>query len=299
MNVTCRVIEDLLPLYTEQMTSPDSQALVEEHLDTCAACQALYSRLKEPLASIDSNESLPLSSVKSRLQKERTTILWLGVFVVALLALRLFAWLNLPQYLPYREDLFELYQTNSGEIYASLDPSLTAVSTWETIDPDYGTRGLVIEAWTSRWDRLLGRHSQPHQIILSTPDKDYDFFEYANYSGDGQSPVYTLSPRGNTPRIGKAILPRLALNYYLSLAMMISGVSLVLWRILRKKSYAWLLRSIFFLSLSYLIGHLLIKGFGGASYHIVRDLIFIGLAGLLSFGVLSFGYRYLQLKDNI
>ena len=39
MKVTCKVIQDLLPLYHDGVASPDTAALVEEHLQTCEACQ--------------------------------------------------------------------------------------------------------------------------------------------------------------------------------------------------------------------------------------------------------------------
>ena len=42
MKVTCKVIQDLLPLYVDGVCSPDTAALVEEHLKDCASCQEAY-----------------------------------------------------------------------------------------------------------------------------------------------------------------------------------------------------------------------------------------------------------------
>ena len=39
MKVSCDVIQDLLPLYTDQAASADTVALVEEHLASCPACR--------------------------------------------------------------------------------------------------------------------------------------------------------------------------------------------------------------------------------------------------------------------
>lgn len=299
MKVSCQIIEDLLPLYSEKMVSPDSWALVDEHLETCPACQKLYHQMIQSMSELPPNDPLPLKGIRSRLHREKSTILWLSGLVVALLALSFFSWLSLPQYLPYYDDMIKLHQTGSGEIYATLDPSLSSFSTWQTSDPDLGTTGLVLEAWTSRWDNYLGRTAQPHTILLSSPEKPYDFFEYVNNSGDDHAPIITLSPRGNYPKRGQLVLPRLALNYYLFIAAMMGGLGLVLWFLLRKKAYAWIPRSLFFLGLSYSIGHFIIKGFSGPSYHLLRDFSFISLAGLMAFGVLSFSYRYLQLKNEL
>lgn len=35
MKITCNIIDDLLPLYVDDMVSEDSRKLVEEHLKEC------------------------------------------------------------------------------------------------------------------------------------------------------------------------------------------------------------------------------------------------------------------------
>lgn len=40
MKHNCEIVRDLLPLYAEQIASPASTALVEEHLAECPACRA-------------------------------------------------------------------------------------------------------------------------------------------------------------------------------------------------------------------------------------------------------------------
>ena len=50
-DISCEVIRDLLPLYVDDVLSPDSRALVEEHLGTCADCADQYHLLKEPVSS--------------------------------------------------------------------------------------------------------------------------------------------------------------------------------------------------------------------------------------------------------
>lgn len=52
MKVTCDVIRDLLPVYHDEVCSPDSRAMVEEHLAGCDACRA-------ELMAMDADISLP------------------------------------------------------------------------------------------------------------------------------------------------------------------------------------------------------------------------------------------------
>lgn len=39
MKTNCSIIQDLLPLYKEEIVSPETKTLVEEHLQTCRSCQ--------------------------------------------------------------------------------------------------------------------------------------------------------------------------------------------------------------------------------------------------------------------
>ena len=41
MKLNCKVIEDLLPLYLDEVCSEESRQLVEEHLADCEACRKL------------------------------------------------------------------------------------------------------------------------------------------------------------------------------------------------------------------------------------------------------------------
>ena len=45
MNMNCRIADDLLPLYVDGVCSPDSRALLEEHLRTCPACREKLKRM--------------------------------------------------------------------------------------------------------------------------------------------------------------------------------------------------------------------------------------------------------------
>ena len=60
MKVSCDVIRDLLPLYTDQAASADTVALVEEHLASCPACREELGRLGTALAAGDVEVSLEL-----------------------------------------------------------------------------------------------------------------------------------------------------------------------------------------------------------------------------------------------
>lgn len=37
--LTCKIVGNLLPLYVDDLTSPETNQYVEAHLTTCGACQ--------------------------------------------------------------------------------------------------------------------------------------------------------------------------------------------------------------------------------------------------------------------
>jgi len=49
MNLPCKVIEDMLPMYYDKVCSEDSGALVEEHLRTCPRCRQMLSDLRNDI----------------------------------------------------------------------------------------------------------------------------------------------------------------------------------------------------------------------------------------------------------
>ena len=50
MNLSCIVIEDLLPAYCDGTCTADSRAAVEEHLADCPRCRRFYTGIPRPFA---------------------------------------------------------------------------------------------------------------------------------------------------------------------------------------------------------------------------------------------------------
>ena len=47
MNNECKVIQDLLPNYIENLTSEESNEIIKKHLKECEKCQKIYESMKE------------------------------------------------------------------------------------------------------------------------------------------------------------------------------------------------------------------------------------------------------------
>lgn len=90
MTIKCKVIEDLLPLYVDGLTSNESNQMVEEHLNTCHECREKQLALQKELVSDSSLWKEPNSSedqvqrIVLRIRKRMMTLLS-GTFLIAIL----------------------------------------------------------------------------------------------------------------------------------------------------------------------------------------------------------------------
>lgn len=66
MNIDCRVIGDLLPLYADESCSDASRALVDDHLKTCPRCRETLARMKASSFSPPRKSSTRLPSPTMR-----------------------------------------------------------------------------------------------------------------------------------------------------------------------------------------------------------------------------------------
>ncbi len=87
----CGIIQDLLPLYIDDAVSPESRALVEEHLATCADCERAYYALRKGAPKLGAH--LPEGAAPSedarfltRLKHRVGSIIGMGLVLLVLTA---------------------------------------------------------------------------------------------------------------------------------------------------------------------------------------------------------------------
>ena len=102
MNKDCSIVQDLLPLYAEDMLREGTKEYVDGHLAQCEACRAELAALKADVTPAPVNAQ-PLRALKKQLQRKKLTAVLLAVTLALTLAAAGFAYLTAPQYLPYSE----------------------------------------------------------------------------------------------------------------------------------------------------------------------------------------------------
>ena len=81
----CEIIQDLLPLYYDDVCTPASKDLVQRHLEHCAACRALYEELGD--RSVDRVIETESRQVLERHARKERTAAWKAGLIISVLLL--------------------------------------------------------------------------------------------------------------------------------------------------------------------------------------------------------------------
>ena len=329
MDKTCSIVQDLLPLYEEDMLREETKKFVDGHLAQCAACRAELDALKADVKPAPVSAQ-PLRDLKRQLRRKKLTAVLLAVALALTLATAGFAYLTAPQYLPYDET--EWMITRSPRALADgsiMSDGLTDLSGIESIsvnlltpvsgtkvtstqDPDSGKTVYFITAWRTPLDTWCGTfdvsdtgdHAQREaNALLNALGETESARTLFTLDAANCAAVYYSQNNGQDDVLlcgsadgGVISLPRLALGYYvlLSFVLLITfGISFFL---CRRKKIGKVLGHLALLPACYLLGHLLVKGFATTSYQMQRDFSLIVFAAVLIYSAVLLALSLLRQK---
>ena len=329
MSKDCSIVQDLLPLYAEDMLREETKEFVNRHLSQCAACRAELDALRADVKP-QPVSAQPLRELKKRLRRKKLTAVLLAVALALTLATAGFAYLTAPQYLPYDET--EWMITRSPRALADgsiMSDGLTDLSGIESIsvnlltpvsgtkvtstqDPDSGKTVYFITAWRTPLDTWCGTfdvsdtgdHAQREANALldalgeTESARTLFTLDATNctaiyYSpNNGQDDVLLCGSRDG----GVISLSRLALGYYALLSLTLFITLGIAFFICRRKKAGKMLGYLALIPASYLAGHLLVKGFTTTSYQMQRDFSLIVFAAVLIYSAVLLALRLLRQK---
>ncbi|NLD16608.1 MAG: zf-HC2 domain-containing protein [Tissierellia bacterium] len=276
MENKCKIIEDLLPLYVEDMLTTESRKFVEENIKDCPECKSELQNLKSNVDIEESLETKPLEFLDEEIKKDKKLNNWaIGLSLLSLFIV-LISFLTSPLYLPYSKDLIEL-KSDSEKHVINFSEKVTGYKT-QTMDENE----VWIEAWRTPLDTIIPPRG-PLYLEIERPAK-------LLYSQNNGKVAIALREGRNGVEFKGLSLPRLAQNYYLMFAM-ITGVilSLVVF-ILKPKIFTKYM--ILGLPLSYILAHIGIFLPRGSmlTYDLFRDFKFmIVLSAVIYLLILTFG----------
>lgn len=303
MRNECNIIRDVLPLYAENIASPDTAEFVQEHLKTCAECQKEYERIKEPEVIQSQRGAIPLINLKRKMRaKKIQTVVFTAILVIAVLV-SAFAFMSAPEYFPYSADLLSITENPDKSITITFDEKVTDYNCNFYLDPAGETEPVEkrryyyhIEAWTSLWDRWFSNRGVQSAAIQ--PEEDLPFTVY--YVSNNNEEDVCLYGQPLTEKGGVITLPRLTLGYYLMLALACFGGLLIVWFVFRRRENIkiWVERIMLY-PVSYAAGHFAVSGLKSTSYSMQRDFLLIIFLSVLIYCGLLLAHNIYQLRREV
>lgn len=169
MNLSCEVIQDLLPLYHDDVCSEESRKIVEQHIATCAACKDVLHGLKEEMAPDKVDAVGPLDAIGKAWKRSTRKALMKGAVIVSLIFVLLVgAFWGLTQWhgVPVESEnlrVTQVSQVDDGVIYCEL-------GLWDDAD------GFGYFEYTLTEDGKL--YLTPLRSILTKADRWNDVYFY-------------------------------------------------------------------------------------------------------------------------
>ena len=116
-DIKCTVIQDLLPLYVDEVVSDDTKSLVNKHLLTCENCKNEYEQMKGTLYVPIENKGTLFSQLKKRWNRKKWLLIFGSVLTTTLIGFVLFSFIfHYAKPIPYTAELFELEETADGTL---------------------------------------------------------------------------------------------------------------------------------------------------------------------------------------
>ena len=277
MKLTCNVIRDLLPLYVENIASDDTRALVEEHINLCTDCKKQLEEMRMPNELPPDTDATLLKKLKRKLSMKKIQTVILSVMIVLVVVITALAYLTAPNYLPYSDNIISLKENSDGTIIATFNDKVSGYSIDHSLPKNGSGYVYRITVWNNLWDQYIIKNNT-RSTVLNPNGENITSVYY--YTTDGSEDVLIygedLYASGGT-----TTLPRLVLAYYVLLAVTLTVICAVILLIFRKnEKIRNIVEKVLLFLLSYLVGHLCIKGFITTSYSAERDFFAILLVML-------------------
>lgn len=266
MKITCNVIQDIMPLYLENIVSEDTRNLVEEHTAACEGCRKNLSDIRTSTPAGPDIDVLPIKKLKVLLIKKKVqTITWSAILVL-IIAVILIANLVAPRYYPASDHVISLNETVNGTVYVTLDDKVSGYGVSTSLSDDKTGYAYHIAAWDSVWDRKIMKNKLQN-VVLNPNGEKVSAVYYYETNGSGEVLLY-----GEAQNPSGIIIKQPKLGLYLICALASAIGCLVLLIIFKKNKKVFeKIIAIFLLSVSYLLSHLLCKGFSVTGYFAAKD----------------------------
>jgi hypothetical protein len=117
--IKCTIIQDLLPLYVDDVVGEDTKELVGQHLQSCQECQKEYQQMTQTLYVPIENKVTLFEKVNKKWNRKKIILIGGSIFTTLLLCLAVFLYVfYLDKMIPYSNDLFRIEEQGDQTLVA-------------------------------------------------------------------------------------------------------------------------------------------------------------------------------------
>lgn len=118
--IKCTIIQDILPLYIDEVVGQDTKEMVDEHLQYCEKCQKEYEAMNQKLyIPVEGNADAVFKKINKKWRRKKVIISMASIF--ATVTILFGAYLSVfyfEKVIPYSEDLIKIEKQEDGQLVA-------------------------------------------------------------------------------------------------------------------------------------------------------------------------------------
>lgn len=162
--INCNIINDILPLYADEVVSDDTKALVEEHLAKCAECTEKYEQMKREielnmsLKAAEAEKQAMLAAKKKLRKKRMITAIISGIAGAVLIIVTVFILRNIRIPIKYDEKDFRVAvekEYDEDWLFVYYDGLVSGHDLIGVLEGDGIEEKMYIRMYTTPWDELF------------------------------------------------------------------------------------------------------------------------------------------------
>lgn len=115
--IKCTIIQDILPLYVDEVVSQDTKEMVDEHLQYCEKCQKEYDSMKQDLYIPVENKVSLFKNMNKKWRKKKMMISIVSILITTIIFLGAFSYVFYYEtVIPYSKDLIKIERQNDNQL---------------------------------------------------------------------------------------------------------------------------------------------------------------------------------------
>lgn len=301
--INCEVIEDLLPIYVEDMASDSTKALVREHLSNCAACSKKEEDMRKEVELPLHTDVNVLQKISNKVYHKKVRAIFLTVLIMLVISVVAISNLHAPIRMSYENvaEYMKLQVNEQGEVEIRINYPDAEVEVEYGISED-GKSYAQISCYTTKWMQMFSRNGYVQTILLNNPyAEEAQRLEKVYYSPalDGSAICIYQAEENAGSSGGYMELPRLVLNYYMFFAIILTMAGIIICLCLRKNKKAFYMAvKVAVIPVMYLFSSILILSGAGDVYNAVYYLTGIFFVTILLSLICWWGLGYIRRRGN-